>query len=36
VATITKAGKVTAKGAGSCTMTFKSGTKTYKCTVRVK
>jgi uncharacterized protein YjdB len=35
VATVTKAGKVTAKGAGTCSITFKMDGKSYKCTVRV-
>jgi uncharacterized protein YjdB len=35
VATVSKAGKVTAKGAGTCTITFKTGGKSFKCTVRV-
>jgi uncharacterized protein YjdB len=35
VATVSSKGKVTAKGAGSCTVTLKTSKKTYKCTVRV-
>lgn len=35
VATVTASGKVTAKGAGTATITMKMGTKTYKCRVRV-
>jgi uncharacterized protein YjdB len=35
VATVSKKGKVTAKGAGTCTVTVKTGGKSYKCTVRV-
>jgi uncharacterized protein YjdB len=35
VATVSSKGKVTAKGAGACTVTLKTGKKTYKCTVRV-
>lgn len=35
VAVVTKSGKVTAKGAGTATITMKMGGKTYPCTVRV-
>ena len=35
VATVTKSGKVTAKGAGVTTIIMKIGTKTYDCKVRV-
>lgn len=35
VATVNAKGKVTAKGAGTATITLKSGGKTYACTVRV-
>ena len=35
VATVTKSGKVTAKGAGVTTVIMKIGTKTYDCKVRV-
>jgi uncharacterized protein YjdB len=35
VATVNKSGKVTAKGAGTATVTMKMDGKTYKCTVRV-
>jgi uncharacterized protein YjdB len=35
VATVNKNGKVTAKGAGTATVTMKMDGKTYKCTVRV-
>ncbi|MCM1283728.1 MAG: Ig-like domain-containing protein [Muribaculaceae bacterium] len=36
VATVDKSGKVTAKGAGTATITMKMGKKSYACTVRVK
>jgi uncharacterized protein YjdB len=35
VATVSSKGKVTAKGAGTCTIKLKTNGKTYSCTVRV-